>query len=75
MEKNTLRTLEILFDRIYALRNQIIHGGATWNSRVNREQLRNATLLMDKLVPVLIYLILIDPTRDFGEIIYPVVVT
>lgn len=27
--------LSILFDRLYVLRNQLVHGGATWNSDVN----------------------------------------
>lgn len=75
VQKDTLATLEIIFDRIYALRNQIIHGGATWNSRLNREQVRNGTDLMNKLVPVMIHLMLKDPNRDFGEVIYPVVVS
>ena len=27
------RVLEVVFDRLYTLRNQPIHGGVTWNSR------------------------------------------
>ena len=34
---DTETILSTLFDRLYVLRNQIIHGGATWNSSVNRE--------------------------------------
>ena len=28
-------------DRLYTLRNQMLHGGATWNSNVNRDQVTN----------------------------------
>ena len=28
--KNTLRILQILFSRLYTLRNQLVHGNATW---------------------------------------------
>ena len=28
----TRRVLKILFDRLYVLRNQLLHGGATWDS-------------------------------------------
>ena len=33
--------LSIVLSRIYTLRNQLVHGGATWDSSVNREQLRD----------------------------------
>ena len=42
-ERNTVRVLRLVFDRLYLLRNQIVHGGATWNSRVNRDQVRGGT--------------------------------
>lgn len=35
----TVRILSMLFDRLYVLRNQLMHVGATWNSAVNRAQL------------------------------------
>ena len=34
--QNTEMVLSILFDRLYVLRNQLVHGGATWNGSVNR---------------------------------------
>ena len=30
-ERDTVRVLRLVFDRLYVLRNQIVHGGATWN--------------------------------------------
>lgn len=40
-QKGTRTILSIVFDRLYVLRNQLVHGGATWNSRVNSEQVRD----------------------------------
>lgn len=65
--------LGVVFDRLYVLRNQLIHGGATWNSGVNRMQVGDGTRLMMELVPAIIDLILDHPELDFGAINYPVV--
>ncbi len=65
--------LAIVFDRLYVLRNQLVHGGATWNSQVNRQQVRDGVAILSSLVPVVIELMLAQPDRDFGEICYPVV--
>lgn len=70
---HTEAVLGIVFDRLYVLRNQLIHGGATWNSSVNREQLKDAVNILASLVPRVICLMLDHPNRDFGEVMYPVV--
>ncbi|MGQ0621386.1 MAG: hypothetical protein ACT4QA_15930 [Panacagrimonas sp.] len=69
----TERVLSIVFDRLYVLRNQIVHGGATWNSGVNRAQMRDGATIMMSVVPILIDLMLDHPELEFGEINYPVV--
>ena len=51
---STPARLGVLFNRLYILCNQLIHGGATWNGSVNREQMRDCTNLLGKLVPVII---------------------
>lgn len=33
---NTTKVLAIVFERLYVLCNQLVHGGATWNSVANR---------------------------------------
>jgi hypothetical protein len=33
---DTQRVMGIMFDRLYTLRNQLLHGGATRNGAVNR---------------------------------------
>lgn len=46
---DTNTVLSIVLSRMYTLRNQLIHGGATWNSSVNREQLRDCSAFLGKL--------------------------
>jgi hypothetical protein len=50
-----------------------MHGGATWNSAVNRNQIRDCTSLMGKLVPVVIEIMLDNPDTLWGDACYPVV--
>jgi hypothetical protein len=70
---NTPALLSVMFDRLYTLRNQLIHGGATWDGKVNRDQLRDCTRLLGKLVPLIIALMMDNPTALWGEAVYPVV--
>lgn len=70
---DTSTLLSIIFSRIYTLRNQLIHGGATWSSEVNRPQLLDACQILADLVPTIIEIMLEHPNEDFGEIAYPVV--
>lgn len=70
---NTPQLLSIVFNRLYTLRNQLIHGGATWNGRTNRDQLRDCTRLLGKLVPLIISLMMDNPNTLWGEAVYPVV--
>jgi hypothetical protein len=70
---NTLQVLNVVFDRLYVLRNQLVHGGATWSSSVNRSQLRDGVAMLRTLVPIIIDLMLDHPELDFGDINYPVV--
>lgn len=73
MNGDTATVLSVVFDRLYVLRNQLVHGGATWNSRVNRNQLKDAVAILGALVPVVIAVMLEHPDADFGEVLYPVV--
>lgn len=71
--KDTGTVLGIIFNRLYTLRNQIIHGGATYNSSANRNQLRDATAILGDLVPVLIEIMMDNSNAHWGEACYPVV--
>ncbi len=58
--------LEELFDRLYVLRNQLVHGGATWKGSVNRDSVEDGTAIMAFLLPNFINLMLYNPTADWG---------
>ncbi|WP_447909483.1 hypothetical protein [Brevundimonas bullata] len=72
-QRNTPRILSLMFDRLYVLRNQLVHGGATWNGGVNRDQVRDGASVMASLLPVFIDIMMDNPARDWGLPFYPVV--
>lgn len=65
--------LAIVLARLYTLRNQLIHGGATWHSSVNRDQVRDGTAILADLVPRVIHLLMANPEEDWGDPCYPVI--
>ena len=71
--QDTVTVLSIVLSRIYVLRNQLVHGGATWDSSVNREQLRDCTNFMAKLAPLVIEVMMDHPQTLWGQGTYPVV--
>lgn len=72
-EKDTQLILSILFDRLYVLRNQLVHGGATWNSSVNRGQVNDGKKILASLVPLFIDTMMNNPNTVWGPPYYPVV--
>jgi hypothetical protein len=70
---DTKVVLSTLFDRLYVLRNQLLHGGATWDSTVNRGQVGDGYRILAALVPVFIDLMMDSPDLDWGAPYYPVV--
>ena len=72
-ERDTVRVLRLVFDRLYVLRNQIVHGGATWNSQVNRDQVRDGAAILAFLMPVFVDVMMDHPHEDWGRSFYPVV--
>jgi hypothetical protein len=65
-DQNILKFLEILFDRLYVLRNQLMHGGATYNGKVNREQVGLGYQILSKAIPSFIDVLLENPNHDWG---------
>ena len=63
--------LRQLFGRLYTLRNQLLHGGATWKSKRNRPSVEHGARIMKCLVPVFIELQLHYPQEDWGLPRYP----
>lgn len=72
-EQNTRLILSILFDRLYVLRNQLVHGGATWNSSANRHQVQDGARILALLVPLFVSLMMDNPDESWGAPFYPVV--
>jgi hypothetical protein len=72
-KENIEGLLEIVLERLYTLRNSIVHGGATYNSKLNRVQLRDACNIMQLLVPIIIDIMMENSNHDWGDIAYPVV--
>ncbi|MBB5374457.1 HEPN domain-containing protein [Acidocella aromatica] len=72
-QQNTLAVLTTLFDRLYVLRNQLMHGGATWNSTVNRSQVRDGAAILTFLIPLFIDLMMNHPALPWGRAHYPVI--
>ncbi len=71
--QDTSLILSLLFDRLYVLRNQILHGGATWNSSVNRSQVRDGEAILGFLVPIFVKVMMDHPGEPWGANYYPVV--
>ena len=60
-----------LFDRLYVLRNQLLHGGATWQGSVNRSQVTKGAEIMAVLMPQFVKLMMDNPLSDWGKPYYP----
>ena len=72
-ELDTKVILNTLFDRLYVLRIQLMHGGATWRGSVNRAQVGDGARIMAFLVPLFVGLMMSHPENDWGPPDYPVV--
>ena len=72
-QQDTERVLYEVFVRLYTLRNQLMHGGATWNSSVNRAQVRDGRALLARLLPVMLGVMMSNPVQFDGRPFYPVV--
>lgn len=69
--RNTAKVLSLVFHPLYVLRNQLIHGGATWNSSLNREQVDDGAEILGALVPITAGLMMDHPDEDWGPPAYP----
>ena len=73
MNGETATLLSIVLTRLYVLRNQLIHGGATWNGQTNRAQVKDGVAILSTVVPIIIDLMLQADPADFDEVAFPVV--
>lgn len=72
-QRNTTMVLSTVFDRLYVLRNQLVHGGATWNSNLNRDQVRDGAAVLGWLLPIFIDIMMDHPNMDWGQPYYLVI--
>lgn len=72
-EQDTSKLLSIVLQRLYTLRNQLVHGGATWQSSANREQVRDGVAFLSCLVPAIINIMMDSPNTLWGSPLYPVI--
>lgn len=71
--QNTAQVISIVLARLYTLRNQLMHGGATWNSSVNRPQVRDCVNFLNELVPIVIDIMMDNGDQLWGDPYYPVI--
>lgn len=73
---HVLGVLREVFNRLYVLRNQIFHGGATFASGWGRGQVRDGSRIMASLVPVILEIMRTDIENNpdsevWGKVAYP----
>lgn len=73
MEKQTDILLSVVLDRLYVLRNQLIHGGATWNSTTNRSQVKDGSSILMTLLPIIVDIMMTGEDLEFEAIAYPII--
>jgi hypothetical protein len=67
------KLLGLVLDRLYTVRNQLIHGGATYESKLNRSQVKDASQILEFLMPIIIDIMIGNINEDWGVINYPVI--
>ena len=61
-----------VFASLYVLRNQIAHGGSTWGSDHNTNQVEICSNIIKSIVPLMVDIMLESPDNDWGELHFPV---
>lgn len=70
MQANTV--LSLVFYRLYTIRNQLFHGGATYAGDVNRSQVTDGGMLLYILVPIFLDIMMDNHSQDWGSPFYKV---
>ncbi len=65
--------LEVVLDRLYTVRNQLLNGGSTYKSKLNRYQVTDASNILEFLMPVIVDIMITNIPFNWGQIRYPVV--
>ena len=73
-KEKTYNILLCIFQRLYVLRNQLMHGSVTWNSQIYKRQFSSSTKIMHWLLPVFIEIMLKNPEekwKQWRKVYYP----
>ena len=70
-EGSVTKLLNIVFDRLNVLRNQLVHGSSTYGGSLNREQVKTGATFMHKVVPIIQQIFREHPEEDWGVPPYP----
>ncbi len=70
-QRSTVGVLNVVFSVIYVLRNQLVHGGATWRGDVNREQIRDSARFLEKFVIAMLDIMVEEKEFQWEDIPYP----
>lgn len=70
-KQDTVALASIVLSRLYTLRNQLMHGGATCKSSANRAQLKDAVNIMKQFVPVIVDVMMDNSRTIWGDAHYP----
>ncbi|MGC9419966.1 MAG: hypothetical protein ACP5EN_13445, partial [Rhodovulum sp.] len=65
-DRDTAHVLREVFDRLYTLRCQMMHGGTTWNGKVNRQQVKDGAAILQALIPVMVDIMMDNPEEAWG---------
>lgn len=71
-DRRTSQMLYIIFDRLYVLRNQLVHGGATYDGAINRSQVKDGAAILSHLIPLFVDIMMNHPDQQWGKPFYPV---
>ena len=72
--KDCLDILEMTFNRLFTLRNQMIQGGVSYKSSTNRRQLEDGCKILLELLPTFIQVLIENAqTLDADKPFYPVI--
>ncbi len=71
VNRDILPILEEIFSRLYVLRNQLVHGAATYNGSLNRRQVEWSAAVMYLLLPTFLEIMFQNPDADWGTPKYP----
>ena len=66
LRRETRPLLEELFGRLYVLRNQLVHGGATYKGSLNRYQVEYGAVVLYFLLPLFLEIMFKNPEVGWG---------